>query len=278
MTLADHDQPKSDSLAWEVFSIFFWVLTFLILFFTTIWPSNPLLLQKVESWLLLISITSTVLYSYGFIFLRNIGSLTHKTWIFVGILMAIGLYLSFILATLLWRDAKSNTSTALSSAMATFDYIPACILQFTYQHHAVVVIFLLTIIDGIIAYFHESPYSRSRFVRLILNIDVPTLIALCTVAILRSRWSETWGGPINGIRFEAGAITFQLLAANISILLGNLLYRCQQQPTLYRWQQQPIAVPAGVGGVPPSSPPEIPHSRRRSRKRKAANPKGGGHA
>jgi hypothetical protein len=237
MSVTGHaDEPNStDGWGWEVFSFFFWFGVFVFLFYTTLAPSNPFKIERIEPWLLAISIISTVLYSYLYIFFRNLFALRLK-WIslsFIATFTLLELYLCFVLGTIFIYDARLgySVSNIPGAALDRFDLVVSRdILEFSYNHHALIIVLILSIIDIVIAIFHNNAAQRCRFMRLILMIDAPTLIALATVFIIRAHWTARWGGILDGLKFEAGAITFQLLAANASIVAAGALDWFQPRP------------------------------------------------
>jgi prepilin signal peptidase PulO-like enzyme (type II secretory pathway) len=119
------------------------------------------------------------------------------------------------------------SGAALRSAMDHYHHLFSHeTLQWFYDYHALVMIAYLMAIDAIYAWFSAAREIRCRFVRLILVIDLPVLAALTIVYFVRDIWVDTWrlwGGPFDGIRFEAGAITFQLLVANTWIVVSDVL-------------------------------------------------------
>jgi hypothetical protein len=219
---------------WEAGSIFFWVLVFAFLYYSTLFSSQTFRVQKVEPWLLAISIMATVFYSYCFIFGRDALSLKYRklTISAMAFLTLSELFVCFILAILFVRDARDQygSTEALASTLAVFDMMPAIILDVIYRGHALIVVSLLTFVDLIIMRFHQDLEKRERFTRLVWIIDVPTLVAFVTILLIKHAWLKNWTGSFDGVRFEAGAITFQLLAANFSIVAANILHDRQRRP------------------------------------------------
>jgi hypothetical protein len=213
---------------WDIGAITFWSVVFMILYFTAISKMRPHVFLKVEPLVLTISIASTILYSYIFIFgLKSLDLRYRKlTVTCIGIITFIELLVFFILGLLFIKDSMDayGSDQKLISTMAALDIFPQAILDLIYRGHALIVVGLLTIVDVIIALFHVDPEKRRRFSRLFWTIDISTLIALIFVFLIRKEWINSWTGREDGLRFEAGAITFQLLAANISIVAYNIFY------------------------------------------------------
>jgi hypothetical protein len=208
-----------------VFSIVFWSAVFVFMYYVTVF--HPDSIQKVEPCLMGIAIISTIFFSYAVIFFPDFLSLrvAFLTVPFVGIVLLLGIVGGVILAQMFFQDTmdKYPSGAAISSVMDLWNFLGRDNLELLYSNHALFVVGYLTIIDAIIAVFHVQPERQSHFCRLILIVDAPTLIALATVIIVRDVWVPKWDWPLDGMRFEAGAITFQLLAANIQIVVASAL-------------------------------------------------------
>lgn len=236
MSEADQNYPAEDGPAWDILSIVFWVTVFVILVYTTAnskIPFGPKIMQA-EPWLLAVSIITTVIFSYLFIFVRTLISLgqyklaTIFLAFVVAILVIVGVLLCFELGKIFYDEAivAYPTNIALPSASSNFD-----ILSFFHRNHALVIVGILTLVDSLIAIMANIQNKKEimiRFVRLIAIIDLPTLVAFGAIIYIRDIWIFEWKGIVHGTRFEAGAITFQLLAANISIVMASLFYKYQQ--------------------------------------------------
>jgi hypothetical protein len=234
--LHGRDRICGSSLA--TFSIVFWIIIAVFLWFITLVFKEHLGVKNIEPFILMISIISTVFFSYFVIFIpANLRQLRASCfmWPFLVFLLLLNIILCVVLGHMFLNDALESypSQAALMAAMNTWLFFGKGIMEFLHSYHALVVVSILTLIDTIIALFHVNSETRHRFRWLFGVIDVPTLIALLTIVVIRDEWQPIWQTILegqnstffDGQRFEAGAITFQLLTANVQIATADIFNR-----------------------------------------------------
>jgi hypothetical protein len=228
---------------WEIFASIFWVTIISILVFGPK-PNNPWGVIHVEPFILLVSLLSTGAFSWIFITIAAAkqGSLHPIAWAALLVISILNFAFGLGLAFQYWADSLGEPAHDLGNLLQRMHL---GLLLGIKKWHPVIFIGFLSLLDSLVAFFHSSPETRRKFRWLILIIDVPTLLAMSLVIFILHEWQEKWGhlfddlletrpnvhdwqfyiGGVRAQAFAAGAITFQLLAANVQIVLYDITNR-----------------------------------------------------
>jgi len=213
-----------------VFAIVFWGAT----------NGSSLRVRNVDAFLLGISVLSTGVFSWFAIFLP------------AKMFSEISTIPRIILAVLSFFNLVFGIILTLSYVFEMWDYrLNLPFVDDSKGVHVVVFILFLILIDLVVALSHKSPDIRARFRWLCWAIDLPTLAAMLMILYIYYQWLHGWGdfllpflpqlhdegaaaslnhraGALRGETFEAGAIAFQLMSANIQILVYDIVSRLQK--------------------------------------------------
>jgi hypothetical protein len=163
-------------------------------------------------------------------------------WVVLLVILLINFLFGLGLAFQYWADSLGEPAHDLGNLLHRMHL---GLLLGIKKLHPVIFIGFLFLLDSLVAFFHRWPETRRKFRWLILIIDVPTLLAMSLVIFILHEWQEEWRhlfddlletrpnvhdwqDYIGGVRvqaFAAGAITFQLLAANVQIVLYDITNR-----------------------------------------------------
>src|SRR5262249_50066365 len=212
----------------------FWIGVFILLF-VGIKPkllfALDLRIKHIEPFLLCLSIGSTAIFSYLFIFGLQLNKLKEDVtpfYIVLGLVAFLNLAMAFLFGVLSYFDMYGESS--LRKILSSLNWpLINWFLNIT-TVHIMLFVLLLTIIDGLMWVCSTEP-GKKRFWNLLWITDFPTLCGMVTIFVIQQQWEGLWGKDRAGT-FEAGAVTFQLLAANVQIVASDLIARWDKKMSI----------------------------------------------